>query len=32
MGWFVAGIAVGIIVSAFCSGIVDKWMDKKKNR
>ena len=29
---FVAGLAVGIVVSALASGVVDKWLDKKKGR
>jgi len=32
LGWFMAGVAVGIIISAICSGAADKWLDKKKNR
>lgn len=29
---FIAGVAVGIVVSALASGLVDKWLDKKKGR
>lgn len=29
---FIAGLAAGIIVSSICSGTVDKWLNRKKDR
>ena len=29
---FIAGLVAGIVVSAICSGAVDKWLDRKKDR